>query len=481
MDSANEAGLLELIGEFRGAKLRDGRLTKRLEMMIRAVAMHPGKSFPDMFDDDAAADGGYRFMDNERVTAEILAAPHARETTARMADVETVLVPHDTSAIMMTGEVMREGLGRIGGTKGFGFYLHASLALDAATLRPLGVPVYSTWARDPDSQKLGAAGAKRTGAETVADPESESRRWLRAVQACAAAAGPDVARRMVHLCDSEADAFWFHREMLAGSHRYVTRLAKDRRIVDEKAPKLIERMTLEPTRTEFDVPIVARKGKQAPRANRRSGERTARTAHLTVTAARVTMRSPTYEKAVRELDVNVVRVTELQPPDGEPPIDWVLYTTEPIDSEADVLRVIRFYRARWLIEELFKALKTGCLLEKRQLESYHALTNALALFIPIAWRMLLLRNVARNAPETPACEVLSPVHIAVINRFAARRLRLSPTSNARDALLAVAGMGGHMGGKEPGWLVLARGMEKLEEYVEVWRAALASAGDVRNP
>ena len=34
------------------------------------------------------------------------------------------------------------------------------------------------------------------------------------------------------------------------------------------------------------------------------------------------------------------------------------------------------------MEELFKALKTGCALQKRQLMSLHALLNALALLLP---------------------------------------------------------------------------------------------------
>ena len=35
-------------------------------------------------------------------------------------------------------------------------------------------------------------------------------------------------------------------------------------------------------------------------------------------------------------------------------------TTEPIDTVEQVLRIVDWYRARWVIEEFFKALKTGC-------------------------------------------------------------------------------------------------------------------------
>jgi hypothetical protein len=41
-------------------------------------------------------------------------------------------------------------------------------------------------------------------------------------------------------------------------------------------------------------------------------------------------------------------------------------TTEPIDTPEQILAVVDGYRHRWKIEELFKALKTGCAYEKRQ-------------------------------------------------------------------------------------------------------------------
>jgi hypothetical protein len=44
------------------------------------------------------------------------------------------------------------------------------------------------------------------------------------------------------------------------------------------------------------------------------------------------------------------------------------------------------YRGRWTIEEYFKALKTGCQYERRQLETAHSLLNALAILAPVAWR-----------------------------------------------------------------------------------------------
>jgi hypothetical protein len=41
-----------------------------------------------------------------------------------------------------------------------------------------------------------------------------------------------------------------------------------------------------------------------------------------------------------------------------------------------VAAVVDHYRGRWTIEEFFKAIKTGCALEARQLESKRSMPSA---------------------------------------------------------------------------------------------------------
>ena len=91
-----------------------------------------------------------------------------------------------------------------------------------------------------------------------------------------------------------------------------------------------------------------------------------------------------------------------------------LLTTEPIDTVEQIVRIVDWYRTRWLIEEFFKALKTGCAYEKRQLESLPTLLVALALLAPIAWRLLLLRHLSREPPATAATVALTPRQLQVL-------------------------------------------------------------------
>src|SRR5207253_7243147 len=122
------------------------------------------------------------------------------------------------------------------------------------------------------------------------------------------------------------------------------------------------------------------------------------------------------------LAVNLVVVTELNPPEGEEPVEWLLATSESIETVEDVKRVVATYKARWIIEEFFKALKTGCVFEERQLESYDALQRLLAMFLVVAWKILLLRHATRTDPEVPASTVMTPAMLQVLRSTGRRPL-----------------------------------------------------------
>jgi DDE family transposase len=219
-----------------------------------------------------------------------------------------------------------------------------------------------------------------------------------------------------------------------------------------------------------EVALSARKKTRvAPVEARVHPPRNARTAKLAVAAERVTLQRPRYttSKLPATLVVNVIRVVEFDVPAGEAPVEWLLLTSLPIATPDEVAAVVDGYRRRWIIEEFFKALKTGCRYEERQLEDAHSLLNALATFAPIAWQLLRLRYVARQDPAPPATTVLTATQLKVLRA----RVNLSDQPSARDALLAVASLGGHLKSNgDPGWQVLARGYHDLLLLEAGWLA-----------
>ena len=136
------------------------------------------------------------------------------------------------------------------------------------------------------------------------------------------------------------------------------------------------------------------------------------------------------------------------------------------------MAVVDIYRCRWVVEEFFKALKTGCAFETRQLESFHALSNALSMFIPIAWKMLLARSLTRTSNRAPPTTLLTPTQLQLL----AIRFELTTSiATAAEGALLVAKLGGHLTRNgPPGWQTLARGFESLMLMHVGWLAALRS-------
>ncbi|NQZ18217.1 MAG: transposase, partial [Bdellovibrionales bacterium] len=111
-------------------------------------------------------------------------------------------------------------------------------------------------------------------------------------------------------------------------------------------------------------------------------------------ASRETLkRTSTARCTTRSLTINVVRVWEENPPKGEPAVAWHLYTSLPIKTKKQIERIVDIYRSRWLIEEYFKALKTGCQIERRLFSTLNSWYKMIALYLPIANTLLNLRHM----------------------------------------------------------------------------------------
>ena len=470
MSKLLQASQLEDVGsEFEEVDLGDRRLDVRVQSMAVALALRPDRGFTSAMTRPCDAEAAYRFLRNPRVDAEAVLDPHFYKSVARIREAGTALVIHDTSEFKYSGDSERKGLGALRASEQ-GFLGHFSLAVSSdGSRRPLGVVAMSTWTRDRQPKRRKKV-PKRSGWVCSKQPNKESARWQDQID--------EVAERcadlsIVHVADREADAYPLLLHLVSKGHQFVIRMARER---CARADELAELETVRSIAARAqdvvvtEVAVHKRKGAALPRMG---VARDARSARLAFAAARVQIKRPYYLFGeAMWLDVNVVHVYEIDPPADEEPIDWMLFTSEPIDTSDDLRRVVDYYRTRWMIEEYFKALKTGCAMEKRELESYDTLRNALSLFVPIAFHMLLLRDVARSAQDEPANAVLTESQIEVLT--AMKRLRPNPT--ARHALLAVAELGGYYNKQRPpGWRVLARGMHDLFVHQHGWLLA-RSAG-----
>lgn len=435
--------------EYLDADLSDLRRQERLAELGMALAAFPDASLPVALRTGAALEAGYRFLSNDAVTDEDILGPHQRETAARCAERSAIVVAHDTTDYTFPGTT-RRGLGRIRNDREQGFLSQMALAIDPRRARePLGVVHLENWVR---GEKASGSSRQR---QRAGDPTRESTRWLRGVENAADLLGAGVA---IHVMDREGDMYELLVALVAKGERFVIRAQTDRNTTEDAT--VSEVLAAAPVSITREVPLSARRAGPT-RTRRTHPPRTARDAKLTIKAAAVAIARPQKfpVEAPPSLAVHVVVVEETAPPDGEPAVGWVLYTTEPIATPGDVERVVDAYRCRWRIEEMFKVLKTGCAIEKRQLESGHALTNLLAVMVPIAWRLLRHRTLAHDASDEPASSVLTPLQLRIL-RKEVPKLPRSPS--AQDALMAVASIGGHLKHNgPPGWITLWRGYARL--------------------
>ncbi len=393
--------------------------------------------------------------------------PHIEATQERAAQAERVVVAHDKSELLFGGESRKPQLGStMRDNQGFvGLF---SLALSRTNfVQPLGVVGIEAIFNFDGAKKK----PKKNDCERKVNPERDALNWWKSVQTTNDLFGDAKA---IHVMDREGDIYELLSQLILHSIRFVIRVSHNRVALsdDKEFTKLYDLLENREIICTREVNLSRRPKNKLPGNNRRNPPRAARKARLNISATSVEIRRSVsaHVDCAPTLKLNCVHVREIDAGEEIEPVNWKLYTTEPIETEEDVLNVIDDYRARWTIEEYFKALKTGCAYEKRQLEGRTSLLNALAVFAPMAWQLLLLRTLNNHSPETCAEEALTKTQIEVLKAITKNKLSKSPT--VKEAFLAVAALGGHIPNNgAPGWLVLSRGMETLFTMEIAWDAA----------
>lgn len=449
--------------------LGDKRLDERLSDVAMRIAQAPAESFPKMVASESEREGLYRFLSNPRVDWKDILTPHIGATVARArfgdAGGVTRLV-HDTTDFVFSGE--RDGLGTVmKDTKGF--FMHLCLAVSGDEGRiPLGVVGLHPFVRRSPARKKTLSEHKL---EVRARPrdEKESHRWETLAFAAAAQFGEHP---VLHVMDQEADDFVLLSLLADAGHRFVIRGSSKRQL---DRGNVATQLTDEESRLFRWVLLSPRTKPAGEKQKRAHPRRDERVAELHLRWTQIELPKPAHAQTdVSMIPLYVVQVHETAPPEGNPPIEWTLYTTERVTNADEATAVVDHYRARWRIEEYFRAIKQGCAVQKRQLESFDAIVRAIAVFAPIAWQLLLLRSLAHVKSDVPASRLFAADELdalaALLDDKGCKPMPRAPTVG--DVLNAIATIGGHIRQNgPPGWIVLGRGFDDFLGAVTIWRAA----------
>lgn len=427
---------------FATADVPDARLRVRLVKIAATLAARPMDSIPQAHDDWGQSKATYRFMENGRVKLEALIKADADATARRCAGLKEIRVLVDLTTLSFPNAPATEGLGPVGEEGSRGILLQSALAVTREGVA-IGLLDLLLWCRDPEE-----IGSRRTCKKRTID-EKESRRWLAAVRAAVAAIRrnlpPHLRPKIIFVFDREGDIHEAFQECMALGHSFVIRCEHDRRIEGEGE--------------DPQVAYAHAAVRQSPRlawrtlAIPRQKNQPARKARVELRAISVRLTpDPHRHPDRRPLNVNLVEVWEPHPPKDVEPLHWMLWTVEPIETVEDVIRVLGIYQGRWHIEDYHKVLKSGCRVEQLQFETADRLKKMIALYAPIAARLLRLRDLARKEPDAPCTVVLSEIEWktlwTVIHRQ--RPPAHGPPPTLAQAVLWIGRLGGHLNRKSDG-------------------------------
>jgi hypothetical protein len=336
-----------------------------------------------------------------------------------------------------------------------GLYLHPAIAVDAADGALLGLLAADFLVRDETPK----AHCNKRRLE-----EKESRRWVEVTDQAAdlLTAG---ASRVTVIADREADIY----EMFACRPEGVdvlvranhNRVLADGGWLDESCDEQPEL-----GRATIKLPAVA--------------GRAARVATLALRSRRISIRRPKRNRArwaaslPASVELTLVEVREIDPP-GETPLNWRLLTTRTVETLADAEVIVGLYRRRWVIEQVFRVMKTrGFDIEAVPIRENAPLKNLGCATLIAAIQIQQMLHDRDGLASRPMTDVFEPADQPVIEAIGktlegrtARQCNPHPSGSLAHATWICARLGGWTGyyGK-PGPIVLVRGHLRLLTMLE---------------
>jgi hypothetical protein len=201
--------------------------------------------------------------------------------------------------------------------------------------------------------------------------------------------------------------------------------------------------------------------------------RTTREAVVEVRAARVTLRAPERPAGqLPDVTVHAVLVREVDPPVDDVAVEWLLLTSLPIDTMDQVRVIVQYYCTRWMVEILFRVLKSGCRVEKRRFEHVDRLLPCLAVYLIVAWRTLYVCRLGRSCPEISCEAVFEPAEWKSVYQVVKRQPPPKPAPKLQEMVRLVAQLGGYVNRKradEPGPRTVWLGLQRLHDITLCWQ------------
>lgn len=466
-----------VMDEMKTVDLNEKRLNDRLRQVLSQLSARPTASIPAACGGRAEMVAAYRFFENEKATFQKILQPHIDATRQRMAVQPVVLLAQDTTEIDVTRPDQQvAGAGPLDGDSRRGALLHLLQAFTPDGT-PLGTAHGIAWMREEERVCQPLSRAQRAA---IPIEEKESHRWVVTLQQAQAQVPHCPSTKLVCVADSEADIYEY---LVEGTKEpqgvsWIVRACQNRALLCAGDPKTAEKYVRDyvlgqPVLFQQTIRVRGRRAKVSCDVRGRRQPRQSREAEVVVRAGRVTLRPPhRTDRKLPAVTVNVVLVSELNPPPDDEAVEWLLITDLPVDDADQVRQVIQYYCVRWMIEVFFRVLKSGCRVEERLFEYMDRLLNCLAVYVIVAWRTLYVCRLGRSCPEMSCEAIFEPAEWKSVWKVVQRKDPPAKPPTLGVFIRLVAQLGGYVNRKRadpPGPQTLWIGLQRMHDFATCWQ------------
>jgi len=444
---------------FNKANFGDIRRNSRAVSILNNLENSFEKSASASFSNQAEYKGATRFVNISAVTPEAILEPFISYNLKNLKQ-NHVLILQDTTEFNYAWRKKNilKNLGPVGNNKDQGFFFHPGLIVNPENECVLGLGASNFWIRDYEEQSKG-----KKKKQVKPFKERETYRWLSLAEDVQREIDDSIQFTIVG--DRESDIFDIFEAKKSGvlseNCEILFRSSHNRRLhCSEKT--LYETIESWQVKGEYHLDI-----KPTPQRTKRIAKMEVRFDSVSIMPSKTKWHSG--KKPVD--NIFIIDAREIAPPEDEPVVHWTLLTTWKVSTLEEAIEKLRWYSARWFIEELFILLKSGFKVEKVKFDDGQALMNWCALRLMQAIRLFHLLTQRDVVVPNSAKYFLSQSEISILEHIEKKHIskkseiKIPPKLSLSWAVLMIAILGGYKAypsAKPPGQESLWRGMAKLD-------------------
>lgn len=410
----------------------------------------------------------YRYINNIKITEKDLISRLSRECAKRVKG-EPLLVLMDTTEINLSWRNNRirtkVGLGYLSDNKSQGFLLHPGYCINANTYEPIGIAGIRIITREK------AGGLEKKEHREITNKESD--KWFST--AIELRDGPlKDAADITFIFDREGDIYEVLNTVGNEKTNLVIRGCHNRRIKSD----------CEGVETIKDA-LNAQESRQLIRFHNRLKNGKTEQVEAYIKYTNVTLLKPKkhkkYIKGIKkEIEVNVVQVEQIGTCSTGEKVSWFILTTQEVNSFEQAKDIVKKYKARWKIEELFRLMKTeGFNIEDSELEQASSIRKLSILVMEAALNVEKLKQARDGTSDQKITEVFDEEEVEfleILNNHLEGATVKQKNPHKKDNLgwgtwiiARLGGWKGYASQRPAGPITLFRGLQQFKASLEIYK------------